>query len=136
MSSGSDHSNDNLNVEEPQVKKGRGRPRKQTTEPPQPPRPRGWPRGRPRRVEGLPPRPKPRSKQAEYIKEYSKAYYHAKQKGEHVCPTCEAVLGSDIALNKHRRNSRTCERIMLRNEIRLLAERIIQERLSREVQSA
>jgi hypothetical protein len=136
MSSDSEHPNANLNVEEQQVKKARGRPKKQTTEPPPPPRPRGWPKGRPRRPEGSLPRPKPRSKQPEYIKEYGKAYYHAKQKGEYVCSTCEAVLGSDIALNKHRRNSRTCERTMLRNEIRLLADRIIQERLSRLQNSA
>ena len=128
MSSDNEHSNGNLVVEEQQVKKARGRPKKERLEPPPPPRPRGWPKGRPRRVEGTLPRPKPRSKQPEYVKEYAKAYYHCKQKGEHVCPTCEAVLGSDIALNNHRRKNKRCERVMLRNEIRVLAERIIQER--------
>ena len=130
MSSDGEHSNGDLNVEEQQVKKARGRPKKQRLEPPPPPRPRGWPKGRPRRPEGSSPRPKPRSKQPEYVKEYAKAYYHRKQKGEYSCPICDSALGSDIALNKHRRNNKRCERIMLRNEIRELAERILQERLS------
>jgi hypothetical protein len=136
MSSDGEHANGELNVEEQPVKKARGRPKKERLEPPPPPRPRGWPKGRPRRVEGTLPRPKPRSKQPEYVKEHAKAYYHRKQKGEYSCPICDSVLGSDIALNKHRRNSRTCERTMLRNDIRLLADRIIQERLSRLQNSA
>ena len=135
MPSDSEHSNDSLIVVEQQVKQGRGRPRKSTLEPPKPPQP-PRPRGRPRRPEGLPPRPKPRSELPEYIKEYSKGYYHAKLKGERVCPNCDAILGSFISLNQHRRNNKTCERIMLRNEIRELANRIVQERLSREENSA